>query len=147
MGVAVIASRDWSLQLDTTAGQLGDGSGIGNVVQGLDDVAQCIAIVFTTPKGSDILRPTFGADLWKYIDRPINRTIPTIVREATAALTLWEPRIDLISVTAAPQLDGSAQTGAKLLVTVAYRLKLTGLVQTTTVAIGKLARAPLGEGI
>ena len=54
-----------------SAGQ--PGSAIGRVVMGVDDVDQCIAIILTTPKGTDVLRPTFGTDLWKYIDAPINR--------------------------------------------------------------------------
>ena len=101
----------------------------------------------STPRGSDILRPTFGCDLFTYIDRPINTSIPAIVRDVTEALTLWEPRITLISVAAAVQIDGTAQTGAKLLVTVTYKLKLTGALQTTTVPIGKLPLIPLGAGV
>ena len=136
-----ITSADWSLELDTTTGgTMGDGSGIGNVVQGLDDVAQCIAIILSTPKGSDILRPTFGADLWKYIDRPINQSIPALVRDVFEALTHWEPRVTNITVTAAPIIDGSSQTGAKLNLSITWTLKLGGSkTQTTNVVIGRPA--------
>jgi len=58
--LADITSADWSLMLDSP-GQ--PGAGIGNVVMGVDDVDQCIAIILTTPKGTDVLRPTFGTDL------------------------------------------------------------------------------------
>jgi uncharacterized protein len=142
--VPPIASADWSLQVG--AGPA-DGSEIGNVVQGVADVEQCIAIIFSTPRGSDILRPTFGCDLFKYVDRPINTAIPRIVRDATAALTLWEPRITLVSIIAAPVLDGSSQNGAKLIVTVTYTLKLTGATRTARVPIGALPLIPLGAGI
>jgi phage baseplate assembly protein W len=133
-----IQSADWSLAL-------GD---IGAVVQGPDDVAQCIVIIFNTPKGSDPLRPTFASDLWKYVDRPINRTIPAIVREATDAITLWEPRISLISLTPTAILDGSSQNGAKLQIDLVYKLKLTG-AQGRVVApvFGKLAKVPFGVGV
>jgi phage baseplate assembly protein W len=121
--LADIVSADWSLMLDSTAGG-GAGSGIGNVVQGLADVDQCIAIILTTPKGGDPLRPTFGADIWRYIDFPIDEALPAIVREITDAITAWEPRVRLLSVSAAPVLDSAAQSGAQLAVTVVWQLKL-----------------------
>src|SRR5438128_4911553 len=92
-----ISSADWSLMLDATAGS-GPGSGIGRVVQGIADVDQCVRIILTTPKGADPLRPTFGADLWRFIDAPINLARAAIVREVTEALLLWEPRIELLKV-------------------------------------------------
>jgi len=120
--LADITSADWSLALDTPGIP---GSGIGNVVQGLADVNQCIRIILTTPKGSDPLRPTFGADVWRYIDSPINAAIPAIVREVTEAITRWEPRVTVVSVTASPVLGGDTQADAHLNVAVTWRLKLT----------------------
>ena len=114
--LADITSADWSLKLGA----------IGQVVQGVADVDQCVAIILTTPTGSDPLRPTFGCDIWRYIDHPISQALPAIVRELTAALTLWEPRITLTGVTAAPVLDTTTQSGAHLSVTVTWRLSLAG---------------------
>ena len=136
--LADITSADWSLMLDSTAAADGLRTGIGNVVEGLDDVAQCIQIICTTPLGTDPLRPTFGANVWQYIDFPINTALPAIVRELTAAITAWEPRVTLVSVDAAPIIDGSTQSGAHLGVTLTWRLKLSGpatSVQTTSVTI------------
>jgi phage baseplate assembly protein W len=98
-----ITSADWSLKLDSSqqsafSGQAGDGSGIGNVVQGVADINQCIGIILATPKGSDPLRPTFAADLWRWIDAPVNVARPNLVREIVEALTIWEPRIRVLSV-------------------------------------------------
>ena len=45
---------------------------IGSVAEGVEDINQCIAIILLTQKGSDPLRPTFGSDIYKYIDYPIN---------------------------------------------------------------------------
>ncbi len=120
-----IQSADWSLMLDFSSPTGAPGSGIGNVVQGIDDVSQCVAIILTTPKGSDPLRPTFGADLWQYIDFPISTAIPNIVREVTDAVTRWEPRIRLLSVSATPVNDATAQSGAHLNVNITWQLKLT----------------------
>jgi len=139
--LADISSADWSLALDGS-GQ--PGSGIGNVVQGVADVNQCVGIILTTPKGSDPLRPTFAADLWQFIDYPINRVLSAVVREVTLALTLWEPRLTIVSIGADPVLDGTAQSGAHLNVSVVWKLKLTrngngaapaGTLQTTAVSI------------
>src|SRR5208283_2139338 len=100
--LADITSADWSLKLGT----------IGAVVQGLQDIDQCIAIILTTPRGSDPLRPTFGADLWRYIDNPINIAIPSIVREVAAAIAMWEPRVSLQSVSVSPANDAGSQSGS-----------------------------------
>lgn len=71
---------------------------IGSVAEGAEDINQCIAIILTTRKGSVPHRPTFGSDIYKYVDYPINEAIPNIVRETTDAITLWEIRIKLNSV-------------------------------------------------
>ena len=136
-----ITSADWSLALDTPGRP---GSGIGNVVQGIADVNQCVGIILTTPKGSDPLRPTFAADLWQFIDYPMNSLLTAVVGEVTQALTLWEPRITIVSITAQPVIDNTIQSGAHLDVAVTWKLKLTasgtgsaptGTIQTTPVSI------------
>ena len=116
--LADITSADWSLMLDNP-GQ--PGSGLGRVVQGIDDVAQCIRIILTTPLGSDFLRPTFGCDLWQFIDKPMTLAIPALVRAIADALELWEPRVKLLRVLAQPLSD---QGGAHLEVTLDWQLKL-----------------------
>lgn len=126
--LADIRLADWSLELGT----------IGGVVQGIADVEQCLGIIVTTPRGSDPLRPTFGSDIWRYIDFPIDVALPAIVRELTSAITTWEPRVNLISVTAQPVNDGSTQSGAHLDVTLTWQLALgagPSPAQITTVTI------------
>lgn len=71
---------------------------IGSVAEGAEDINQCIAIILTTRKCSVPHRPTFGSDIYKYVDYPVNEAVPNIVREATDAITLWETRINLKSV-------------------------------------------------
>ena len=79
---------DWQLKLNS----------IGGVAEGVDDINQCIAIILLTPKGRVPHRPTFGSDIYKYIDYPVNEAIPNIVREATDSITLWETRIKIRSI-------------------------------------------------
>ena len=128
--------------LDSTAAQLNLTSGIGNVVQGLADVNQCVSIILSTPPGSDPLRPTFACDLLRFIDMPIDLAYPHIVREVTQALETWEPRITVLSISVAPVLDSTTQTGAHLEISVTWQLTLTGSIppsalqqQTTVVTV------------
>lgn len=130
-----IRSADWSLKLDSV-GQ--PGSGIGDVVMGVDDVDQCIAIILTTPKGSDVLRPTFGTDLWRYIDAPINQAGPAVVREVTQSITQWEPRVKVLSVTTTALAGVATQPGAHVEITIAWQLNLGGVpspARSTTVTL------------
>ena len=66
---------------------------VSDFVTDIDDINQCIHIIILTPKGSDPHRPLFGCDQDKYIDAPVNVVRPHLVREATDALRMWEPRI------------------------------------------------------
>lgn len=84
-----ITARDWQQAMGRP----------GEVVTGLDDVAQCLRVILTTARGSDPLRPEFGSDIWRYVDHPIDQAIPHIVREVWDAVTLWEPRVTLERVT------------------------------------------------
>lgn len=79
---------DWQFKLN----------GIGNVAEGVEDINQCIALILNTPKGSDPHRPTFGSNIYKYVDYPINVAKPNIIRETIDAISLWETRITVNSV-------------------------------------------------
>ena len=68
------------------------------MVDGLRDIDQSIRIILTTPKGSDAHRPDFGSDLHLYIDWPVNRVTPHLVREAVDAIRRWENRVTLVQV-------------------------------------------------
>lgn len=73
---------------------------IGSVSEGVDDINQCIALILSTRKGTVPHRPTFGSNIYKYIDYPVNEASPNIIRETIDAITQWETRIKLTSVTA-----------------------------------------------
>ena len=83
-----LTARDWQLALGQPAIAL----------TGRDDIAQCIRIILTTPKGSDPLRPEFGSDIWRYLDHPIDQALPHLVRESWDAITRLEPRATLESI-------------------------------------------------
>lgn len=89
-------------------------------------VAQSIAIILETGKGERVMRPDFGAGLRQLVFEPINSaTIALVQHQVEDALTLFEPRIDVLSVTVAPHdsLQGV------LNIDLTYRIKLTNSEQ------------------
>lgn len=88
MNLNDITYVDWQYKLNK----------IGSVAEGVDDINQCIAIILMTRKGSVPHRPTFGSNIYKYIDYPVNEAVPNITRETFDAIALWETRITVNSV-------------------------------------------------
>ena len=121
--LADVNSSSWSLELDQTAGG-GAGSGIGNIVQALDDINQCIKIILFTIPGEDPLRPTFGCNIPSYIDKPLGVAQSAIVGNVTNSLTIWEPRISIQNIHV--QVPSAANVGS-LIVTVTWVVNLGGL--------------------
>lgn len=93
-----IAAAHWQPALGTP----------GAVVTGLRDIDQSIRIILSTPLGSDPHRPEFGSNLDRYIDWPIDRVVPHLVREAVEALRRWETRVSIVQVRA--DIEGSRLT-------------------------------------
>lgn len=121
--LADIQARDWSMMLDSSAPNPRAGAGLGNAVQALADIAQCIIIIVTTPKGSDPLRPDFATNIFSFIDRPITLMLPHLVREVVTAINRYEPRCTILSISAQPLAD---EQGAHVAVTITWRLNLQG---------------------
>jgi len=74
-----------------------------------DDLKQAVRTILSTPLGSDPLRPDFGSRLPDYLDWPIDRARPHIVRETVAAIRKWEPRVSLKRVSVSTASDNPAQ--------------------------------------
>ena len=106
---------DWQLKLNE----------IGSVSEGIEDINQCIAIILSTQKGSVPHRPTFGSDILKYVDYPINSAKANIIRETVDAITLWETRVNVDSVSV--EIDKT-----QLKIKVQWSLKEDSLVSSTT---------------
>lgn len=124
--LADITSADWSLMLDSSSAIQTSGGGIGNVVQGVADINQCIGIILATPKGSDPLRPTFACDMWRWVDAPIQEARAHLVREIVESITIWEPRVRVLSVVVnLVAADPSANVNAHLDVTIVWQLKVS----------------------
>ena len=103
----------------------------GQVVEGVRDIDQAIRLILSTPRGSDPHRPLFGSDLHLYIDWPVNRVTPYLVRESVDAIRMWEPRVDVVQVRV--QIDGSHIT-----LRVQWQVA-RGVIQSTEVTYARAA--------
>ena len=85
-------------------------------------VRQSIEIILSTSKGERIMRPDFGCDLNKLLFAPNNGATQALATfEVGEALRAWEPRIEVLDVTAEP---GGAN-GEELLIDISYRVRST----------------------
>nr|DAF13294.1 MAG TPA: baseplate assembly protein [Caudoviricetes sp.] len=78
-------TRNWQVSLNDSSA----------IVEGANDIAQCVYIILTTIPGSDPLRPDFGSNIFQYMDKPIRTVQAAIVYAATEALKKWETRIEV----------------------------------------------------
>jgi phage baseplate assembly protein W len=88
VNVTEITNTDW--QISTSA--------LGNIAQGAADINQCLNIIFSSQKGTNPVRPEFGIDILKYIDRPGFIMAPELVSEIIDQIATYETRIDLSAV-------------------------------------------------
>jgi uncharacterized protein len=85
-------------------------------------VSQSIEMILSTRKGERVMRPGFGCHLDKLLFAPNNPATQALAAfEAREALQLWEPRIELLDVTA--RAGGDA--GEQLLIDIGYRVRST----------------------
>ena len=69
-------------------------------------IKESIWIILSTPKRSRIMAPEFGCGIHDYLFAPNNAsTRALIAAEVRAALTRFEPRIDLLAVNTAAEID------------------------------------------
>jgi uncharacterized protein len=78
-------------------------SGAISTVSGTDKVLQSIQLILDTEPGERLMRPAFGCGLRRYLmEANTVATRALIQRDVEAALSTWEPRIELTSVTVEP---------------------------------------------
>lgn len=82
-------TRNWQVSISDSA----------QVVEGAEDLAQCVYIILTTIPGSDPLRPEFGSNVYQYLDKPLGEVRAKIIYTAIEAIELWEKRIEVTRCT------------------------------------------------
>lgn len=71
----------------------------GKELEGIEHLKQSIIDILTTPIGSRVMRRDYGSQLFKLVDKPINRDFTLEIYAATAeALEKWEKRFKLEKV-------------------------------------------------
>jgi phage baseplate assembly protein W len=79
------------------------------LVSGIEDIRESLQILFSTAQGERVMLPEYGCDLWRMVFRGMTTTLTTELKDMVEqAIILWEPRIDLLSVSAVrdPDQDG-----------------------------------------
>lgn len=107
-----IPTENWALSL----------IGEGEVMTDLEDINQCILLILNTIKGSDPLRPDFGTEIYKWIDKPQNVAIPNVKKEILDNVALWETRCQIVSI--AHELD-TVQSG-QVTFSISWKFLITG---------------------
>ena len=86
-----------------------------------ESIRQSIWIILSTARGERVMRPDFGCGIHNLIFALQNATTAGLVRhEVEQALLYWEPRIEVLRVTADPDPSEPA-----LLISIEYRVKST----------------------
>ena len=86
------------------------------------DIEEAILLILLTPKGQRVMRPEFGCQIHDLIFAPNDATtVGLAIYYVEEALAMWEPRIQVLEVTAAPD---EART-ERLLIEITYEIKAT----------------------
>jgi phage baseplate assembly protein W len=86
------------------------------------DIEEAMRIILLTPKGQRVMRPEFGCQIHELIFAPNDATTAGLASHyVEEALSMWEPRIQVLEVVTAPDTINPA----RLLVTVHYEIKAT----------------------
>lgn len=86
------------------------------------DIEEAIIMILLTPKGQRLMRPEFGCRIHDLVFAPNDATTEGLaIYYVEEALAMWEPRIEVLSVQAAP--DRTAPE--RLLIEIEYEVKAT----------------------
>lgn len=87
---------------------LGMNQNNGKAITDTDHLRQSVRDILLTPQGSRIARREYGSLLCVLIDQPQNPALRLQIMSAVyIALSRWEPRITLDSITISSSFDGS----------------------------------------
>ncbi|WP_420595516.1 GPW/gp25 family protein [Deinococcus sp.] len=90
------------------------------LVSGVRAVEQAILMLLMTPKGQRVMRPEYGCQIHELVFSPNDAsTLGLASYYVHEALTVWEPRIELIDVDA--DIDGSYPE--RIIISVRYRIR------------------------
>lgn len=87
-----------------------------------DEIVEAIRIIIMTAPGQRVMRPTFGCRIHELIFAPNDIATATLAEiYVEEALKMWEPRIEVMEITARPDRDFDNT----LSIAIEYRVKAT----------------------
>ena len=87
---------------------IGMSQGNGKAITDTDHLRQSVRDILLTPQGSRLARREYGSLLSALIDQPQNPALRLQIMAAVyVALSRWEPRLTLDSITISSNFDGS----------------------------------------
>jgi phage baseplate assembly protein W len=87
-----------------------------------DAVRQSIRMILSTAKGERLMRPDFGCNLYDLVFSTNSAAaIGQVISAVQESLIQWEPRIDVLDVTAIPD----ATEPNRLLIDIRYQVRTT----------------------
>ncbi len=114
----ILIGRGWGFPVGV------DATGGIRLSQDEPEIEQAIAIVIGTSPGERAMRPTFGCRIHELVFAPNNaETVGLARRYVEEALGMWEPRIEVESVSVA--LDAAEADLGRLNIAVAYTVRGT----------------------
>ena len=92
------------------------------VARNEQDIEQAMRMILLTPKGHRIMRPDFGCNIQELVFEPNNGAMAGLAAYYVEdALTMWEPRIDVLDVNA----NADPEDPSRLLIEIHYQVKAT----------------------
>ena len=86
------------------------------------DIEEAIKVILMTSKGQRVMRPEFGCQIHELVFAPNDATTAGLaVYYVEEALRMWEPRIRLLDVAAAPD----AENDGRLMIHISYEIRST----------------------
>jgi phage baseplate assembly protein W len=117
---ARFVGKGWSFPLRL------DSSGAFALSAGEDDVAEAIRLILGTSPGERPMRPEFGCAVHELVFDTVDASLAGRASAMVAdALTRWEPRIDVLGVTASPDPESGHDGPPVLRISVDYRVSAT----------------------
>lgn len=100
--------------------------------EGPENVRESIKIILLTEPGERLMRPDFGGGLGAFLFEPNTAATRRLIQERiTQALTLWEPRIKLESVT----VEADPANEEYAVATIAYQLVANQVRERVTLSV------------
>jgi phage baseplate assembly protein W len=99
-----------------------DHSGSIGLTSGAAELDSSLRLILLTAPGERVMRPKFGCRIHELVFEPVNaNTLGRMTQAVREALTRWEPRIDVDTVAAEPDLDVSGLVH----ISIDYRVRAT----------------------